>query len=400
MAARTPGRIGRNGAGSPCTSRRPFRSDIEGLRALAVILVVAFHAGVPRLTGGYVGVDVFYVISGFLITGLLVDEIERTGSISLRSFYARRARRLLPLAALVLIAVAVGMQFFTPPVFRPTVRFDAISAALYYSNWQFALESVNYLTLGGAQNPVLHYWSLSVEEQFYIAWPLLLIAAARLRGRRAWGSLRLRVAAVVAVVGGASFAYSIVETAAQPAIAYFETTTRVWEFAAGAALALVVSRRATVRPLVAAVAGALGLAAIATSAFIFGPTTQFPGTAALLPVLGTGLVIAAGMHAPGAGVGALLSTRPLAYIGKISYAWYLWHWPCLVFARTAQWARRTARSASPQPRSPSPSPSCSPSSPTPSSRFRHDARAGSRWIDDASSCSRARPPLRRSSRSG
>ena len=157
------------------------------------MLVVAFHAGIPGITGGYVGVDVFYVISGFLITGLLVDELERTGTISFRAFYARRVRRLLPLAALVLVAVAVGMQFFTPPVFRPAVRFDALSAAFYYSNWQFALESVNYLTLGGAQNPVLHYWSLSVEEQFYLVWPLLLVlAAAFCRGRGAGVRAALR----------------------------------------------------------------------------------------------------------------------------------------------------------------------------------------------------------------
>jgi peptidoglycan/LPS O-acetylase OafA/YrhL len=303
------------------------------------MLVVAFHAGVPKITGGYVGVDVFYVISGFLITGLLVDELERTGSISLRSFYARRARRLLPLAALVLIAVAVGMQFFTPPVFRPTVRFDAISAALYYSNWQFALESVNYLTLGGAQNPVLHYWSLSVEEQFYIAWPLLLIGACRLRLRSSWRpGVRARCAIVIAVVGGASLAYSLVQTAAQPAIAYFETTTRVWEFAAGAALALVVGRLARARPLVAGIGGGVGLAAVLAAAFAYGPTTEFPGTAALVPVLGACLLIAAGASAPTRGVGALLSTAPLRYIGKISYAWYLWHWPCLVFARTARFA--------------------------------------------------------------
>ena len=120
---------------------RVFRPDIEGLRAVAILLVVAFHAGVPGITGGYIGVDVFYVVSGFLITGLLIDELQRTGSISFPSFYARRVRRLLPMAALVLVAVAIGMEFFTPPVFRPTVRFDAISAAFYYSNWQYSLES-------------------------------------------------------------------------------------------------------------------------------------------------------------------------------------------------------------------------------------------------------------------
>jgi peptidoglycan/LPS O-acetylase OafA/YrhL len=319
--------------------QRSFRPDIEGLRAVAVMLVIAFHAGVPRITGGYVGVDVFYVISGFLITGLLVDELERTGTISLRGFYARRARRLLPLAALVLVAVAVGMQFFTPPVFRPTVRFDAISAAFYYSNWQFALESVNYLTLGGAQNPVLHYWSLSVEEQFYLAWPLLLILALRFRRRR-HGALgvRARCGWIIAIVGGASLAYSVVETAAQPAIAYFETTTRAWEFAAGAALALSAGRLSRAHRAAAYAAGAAGALAIVAAALTDGPTTQFPGTAALLPVAGAGLLIGAGISAPSGGVGALLSLRPLRFIGKISYAWYLWHWPCLVFARTARWA--------------------------------------------------------------
>jgi peptidoglycan/LPS O-acetylase OafA/YrhL len=306
---------------------------------VAVVLVIAFHAGVPAITGGYVGVDVFYVISGFLITGLLVDELERTGSISFASFYARRVRRLLPMAALVLVAVAVGMQFFTPPVFRPTVRFDAISAAFYYSNWQFALESVNYLTLGGAQNPVLHYWSLSVEEQFYIAWPLLLLLAVRLRRRGAPSSrVRLRCACLIAAVGGASLAYSVVETASQPAIAYFETTTRVWEFAAGAAIALSVPLLQRAPRLVSAAAGALGLAALTVSVLTDGPTTEFPGTAALLPVAGAALVIAAGVGAATFGVGALLSLAPLRFIGRISYAWYLWHWPCLVFARTARWA--------------------------------------------------------------
>jgi peptidoglycan/LPS O-acetylase OafA/YrhL len=345
MPARPSRRVGhRNAAGSSPTGRRSFRSDIEGLRALAVILVVAFHGGFPRISGGYIGVDIFYVISGFLITGLLVDELDRTGSISLRSFYARRARRLLPLAALVLVAVAVGMQIFTPPVFRPTVRFDAISAALYYSNWQFALESVNYLTLGGAQNPVLHYWSLSVEEQFYLVWPLLLILGCRLWGRTIGaGGVRLRCGAIIAVAGTVSFAYSVVETAAQPAIAYFETTTRVWEFAAGAALALVASRLARMPSRAAAAGGWLGLAAVVAAVFAYGPVTEFPGTAALLPVLGAGLLIAAGTAAPARGVSALLSIGPLRYIGKISYAWYLWHWPCLVFARTARWAPADGR---------------------------------------------------------
>ena len=216
---------------------RPFRPDIEGLRAVAVVLVVAFHAGFPAVAGGYIGVDVFYVISGFLITGLLVDELERTGSIAFAAFYGRRVRRLLPMALLVLVAVAVGMQFFTPPLFRPEIRLDAISAALYYSNWQFALNSVDYLGLDAAQNPVLHYWSLSVEEQFYLVWPLLLVAAVRLRRRGAGPSARIRLGAVIGIAGVCSLAYSLVATPAHPTIAFFATTTRVWEFAVGAGVA-------------------------------------------------------------------------------------------------------------------------------------------------------------------
>ncbi|HEY3613651.1 MAG TPA: acyltransferase, partial [Gaiellales bacterium] len=339
LRARPAGRL-RVRAAAPAGRR--FRGDIEGLRAIAVMLVVAFHAGLPGITGGYVGVDVFYVISGFLITGLLIDELERTGTISLRSFYARRVRRLLPLAALVLLAVAVGMQFFTPPVFRPTVRFDALSAAFYYSNWQFALESVNYLTLGGAQNPVLHYWSLSVEEQFYVAWPVLLVLAVAFRRGRGLG-VRARCGLLIATVGLGSLAYSQARTASQPAIAYFETTTRVWEFAAGAVIALVLPLLVRTPRTLAWLAGLAGLAAIALAVATDGPTTEFPGTAALLPVAGTALVLAAGVGAPAGGVARLLSVAPLGFIGKRSYAWYLWHWPCLVFARTAHWAPASGR---------------------------------------------------------
>jgi peptidoglycan/LPS O-acetylase OafA/YrhL len=305
---------------------------------VAVLLVVAFHAGFPAITGGYVGVDVFYVISGFLITGLLFDEVERTGSINFAAFYARRARRLLPMAMLVLVAVAVAMEFFTPPVFRPQVRFDAISAALYYSNWQFALESVNYLTLGAAQNPVLHYWSLSVEEQFYLFWPLLLLIAVRLGRRGAATGRRIRWGAVIGIVGGCSLAYSLVATPAEPATAYFATTTRVWEFAVGAGVALLATSLPRTPRIVAIALGVVGLATMITSALVYSPTTEFPGSAAIAPVLGAAAVIAAGFAVPLAGVGALLTLPPLRYIGRISYSLYLWHWPCLVFAATSRWA--------------------------------------------------------------
>jgi peptidoglycan/LPS O-acetylase OafA/YrhL len=320
------------------TASQPFRPDIQGLRAVAVLFVIAFHAGFGAIPGGYIGVDVFYVISGFLITGLLVDELERTGSIGFTAFYARRARRLLPMAMLVLVAVAVGMEFFTPPLFRPEIRSDVISAALYYSNWHFALDAVNYLGLDAQQNPVLHYWSLSVEEQFYLVWPLLLVATVRLRRHGPGPGVRTRLGAVIGIAGVSSLAYSLVATHAHPAIAFFATTARVWEFAVGAGVALLAPRLRRLPLPAAIVVGVVGLAAVVASAVLYRSTTPFPGTAAIAPVVGAAAIIAAGVAAPTSGVGAALSQPPLRYVGRISYAWYLWHWPCLVFARTARWA--------------------------------------------------------------
>ena len=311
-----------------------FRPDIEGFRAIAVGVVVAFHAGVPAIGGGYVGVDVFYVISGFLITGLLERELRASGTIQFARFYLRRALRLLPMALLVLVAIAGGMLIFTPPVYRPAVRLDEVSAMFYYANWQFALESVNYLGFGSAANPVLHYWSLSVEEQFYLVWPLLLIAAALVRSPIAV-PLRLRLAVMLGALGAASLAYSIVHTPAEPAIAYFETTTRAWEFAVGGAVALALPWIARLPRRLAPVLGLAGIAAVLGSALAYGPTTELPGSGGDSPRSRSRGGDAAGVVAPATGVGALLGLRPMRYVGRISYSWYLWHWPCLVFAGVA-----------------------------------------------------------------
>jgi peptidoglycan/LPS O-acetylase OafA/YrhL len=317
------------------SDRRParnFRADIEGLRGLAVLLVVLWHAGLPGLPGGFVGVDVFFVISGYLITGLITAEIRARGRLSLTTFYARRARRLLPSAALVLCAVAVAGYLLLPPIRWRDTAWDVVASALYLVNWRFAERSVDYLAATQAPSIVQHFWSLAVEEQFYLVWPLLLVAVAvavrRRPDRRAFRPIALRVVAALAV---GSFAWSVVQTMVEPARAYFVTTTRIWELALGALLALA---RFPVRPSAALAAGLgwTGMAAIAGSALVLDVTTPFPGAAALPVTVGTALVIAttevAGRHGP---IG-LLRVRALQAVGRISYPLYLWHWPLLVLA--------------------------------------------------------------------
>ncbi|MEU4652974.1 acyltransferase family protein [Streptomyces sp. NPDC023723] len=320
----------------PVPASRPgFRPDIEGLRALAIGLVLLYHAGADRLAGGYAGVDVFFVISGFLITGLLVRELGRTGRVSLTGFYARRMRRLLPSALTVLAAVVLAAWLLVPPADLRGVFLDVVAAALYAVNWRQAAEAVDYSALGTAASPVQHFWSLAVEEQFYVVWPLLLIAVAwwcRRRGR----DVRPRLALVLAVTAAVSFWYAVTLTRQAAGAAYFSTGTRYWELAAGGLLALVPGgwwRR--VPRWAAGAAGLAGVAGIGGAALRFGEDTAFPGPWALLPVLGAAAVIAAGAVAVDTPAGRLLSLAPVRYVGRVSYSWYLWHWPFLAF--TAVW---------------------------------------------------------------
>jgi peptidoglycan/LPS O-acetylase OafA/YrhL len=314
----------------PRRPRPTYRRDIDGLRALAIVLVVAFHAGLGIVPGGFVGVDVFFVVSGFLITGLLVDEIEQTGALSLSAFYARRVRRLLPLSALVLVSVAFLAAVILPPLTHASVAADIRSAALWFSNWHFAAESTQYMA-DTEQSPVLHYWSLSVEEQFYVVWPLLLLLV--LRSVRRWGPMaRRRTATVLVAVLAVSFLLSVVLTVTAGPWAYFGLQTRAWELAVGATLALVVHRCAALTLPAASVLGWAGLGLILYAAFTLTRATPYPGVAAVLPVAGTALVIASGARTRGAGPGAPLSHPVSVYVGKLSYGWYLWHWPLLVFA--------------------------------------------------------------------
>ncbi|BCI50855.1 acyltransferase [Mycolicibacterium litorale] len=323
----------RRGSAAGGTSRA-FRTDIEGLRAVAVLAVVLYHAGVPGLGGGFVGVDVFFVVSGFLITGLLLREVASGDGVRLGAFYAARARRLLPAAALVLVATAVGAVLLLPPLQARGVLGDAIANALYVGNYRFAIGGTDYLAATDP-SPLQHYWSLGVEEQFYLLWPVLIVGTGWLVGRRFGESAArsaLPYAAVLIAVAAGSYAVSIAWTHDWPSWAFFSLPTRAWELAVGGLIALSLPWWRRVPPVAAAAVGWTGLALIVVACTRVTASTPFPGTAALLPVAGTALVIAAGCSTPNLGVGRLLSKPLPRAIGRVSYSWYLWHWPVLILA--------------------------------------------------------------------
>lgn len=318
-------------------TRQRFRGDIEGLRAVAVLMVLVYHGNPAALPGGFVGVDVFFIISGFLISRLLLAEHERTGTISLRAFYARRARRLLPATAVVLLAVTAGTLLLLPRTRFAAIAEDVTASALYGMNWLLANRSVSYQALDGAPSPLQHFWSLGVEEQFYLFWPVVILIVVAVGGRL---RCRLRVGLTVAfaAVAAASLVTSVVLAITDPERAYFITTTRVWELALGGLLAMfVTSKRVESRrwPL-SGVAGWAGLGAIGAAAVLFSGSTVFPGWLALLPTVGAALVIGSGSVRGPRGPARLLALWPLQALGGLSYSLYLWHWPLIVFARH-QW---------------------------------------------------------------
>lgn len=320
---------------------------MEGLRAVAVLAVVAFHGAIPWAPGGFVGVDIFFVISGFLITGLMLKDVALTGRVHLGDFYARRARRILPLAGVVVMITLLATVALRPPLAVVSVAKDAVATTLYVSNWWFLHQQTDYLGSTSSPSPMLHFWSLSVEEQFYLGWPLAILGVALIfRGR----PRRRLVALLVAALGlaAASFALSLWWTATVEPRAYLATPTRVWQFMAGAVLAIaspLVARgahRAWVlhRTGLAALrwsVGGLGAGAVIWSIHRLDADNNYPGALALIPTLGAVAVILAGGlvpagHAGGApsGVSRVLGVAPLRAVGRVSYAWYLWHWPVIV----------------------------------------------------------------------
>jgi len=301
-----------------------FRSDIEGLRAVAVLLVVACHCGISWCSGGFIGVDVFFVLSGYLITGLLVAEIRRTSKVDLPRFYARRARRLLPALLLVLLAtLAAGLVIQVPQELNVAAR-AARATALYVSNVFFDHNAADYFAPDGASNPFLHTWSLGVEEQFYLFWPVLLILGLRI------GESTRASAALLTGVTILSLVFCIWSTSSNPTLAFYELPARAWEFGLGGLLT-----SASLPKLGRAawtIVGWSGLAAILLPAFFIADGSGFPGWLATIPALGTAGALAAGTALPHRGVCALLDRRLMQYMGARSYSWYLWHWPFIVFS--------------------------------------------------------------------
>jgi peptidoglycan/LPS O-acetylase OafA/YrhL len=310
---------------APHTSSAGFRGDIEGLRAVAVLAVLAYHAKLGPFPGGYIGVDVFFVVSGYLISSLLMRDLQVSGAKALPSFWARRARRLLPGSFVVVATTLVLGRLLLDPLAQRDLMRDALAVTTFTVNIVFAHRQSDYLTSQLAPSPLLHFWSLALEEQFYIVWPLLLLAATRARRRCRW-----LPAAMVAVLLMGSLALCIRLTSHHQPQAFFLLPTRAWELLAGAALAVAGTSVHRIPAAVRAPAGWLGLAAVAVIATRFSDLTRFPGLAATLPVAATVLVLAAGGCRYGPAL--LLDIHPLTWLGTRSYGTYLWHWPILVFA--------------------------------------------------------------------
>jgi peptidoglycan/LPS O-acetylase OafA/YrhL len=300
-----------------------IRPDIQALRALAVGSVVLFHLWPNRLTGGYVGVDVFFVISGFLVTSHLLTEIRTTGGLRPLQFWARRLKRLQPAALLTLLITTVGIVRWVPRNIWHQFFTDIIGSTFDVENWVLAHNSVDYLASTNVPSPVQHYWTLSVEEQFYLGLPLVLIAAvgvSRLLGLHRGRTL----GAALGIVVAGSLAYSFWLTSTTPTVAYFSSFTRAWEFGCGSLLAMLAVRAGRRARQLAPWAG---VGAIAVACLQFDDTTPFPGLAAALPVLGAAVCIWAGEGSVLEWAGRI----PLvALVGRVSYAMYLWHWPLVV----------------------------------------------------------------------
>ena len=311
-----------------------FLPDIEGLRAVAVLLVLVYHAKFDLFSGGLIGVDVFFVLSGFLITSLLLREMASTGTVSLANFWARRARRLLPASGLVIVFTLLAGRVVLDGLTQADLGHDAIAACLFVANIRFWHVGTDYLAGGLPESGLLHFWSLAVEEQFYMIWPWLLLGMVKVARLKRWA-----LGTVMALIAAGSLAWCVWATygdARWHSWAFFMLPARAWELMAGALLALAGGHLwrllGRVADTVSASLGWLGLGAIVGMSVAYRSTPLFPGYITAIPVVATVLLIHAGTATPDAGPAVLLRTRPMQWIGARSYAIYLWHFPLLVLA--------------------------------------------------------------------
>lgn len=316
--------------------RLGYRVDIEGLRAIAILLVIGAHAAVPGFSGGFVGVDIFFVLSGFLITGLLVQEVVDTGSLQFANFYLRRLRRLFPALFVMLIGSSSMAALILAPTAQMTQATTGLSVVAWVSNVHFALSRLDYFAPGNETNIFLHTWSLGVEEQFYLAWPALIYVMLRSAGARDLGRLRLGVV----LLGVCSLIACVLLTYRQPQLAFYMMPLRAWQFALGAWIWLEfrtdadwLARRCSVGAAAAAIGG-LGLILLFAAGCLLDAEKPYPGFYALVPSLGAAMVIASGSASRRTFVQRMLSLPGLQAIGRVSYSWYLWHWPILLLGHS------------------------------------------------------------------
>ncbi len=317
---------GRNPSRSEALVASPFRCDIEGLRAIAILAIIGFHFKVSWLRGGFVGVDVFFVVSGYLITGLLVGELDKTGRVNLENFYGKRARRLLPTLLLVTVITLACATIFLPPPEQMRAARAAIASSLYVSNFWFLQQWFDYFAPENANNPFLHTWALSVEVQFYILWSVLFLVVGRLKLQR--NALLIAIASI----SFASFIFCLWLTHTKQAWAFYASPARVWEFGLGGL--------ASFAPVVrwfrnsASAIGWCGFLLLLTSFALIDEDSVFPGFAALMPAGATACLLMSGAGKSARSPASLLGGEPFQWLGQRSYSIYLWHWPIIVFAST------------------------------------------------------------------
>lgn len=313
----------------PQDYRAEFRPDVQAVRALAVMLVVLYHADIPGVHGGFLGVDVFFVVSGFVITNVLLRERASKGTTSIPGFYARRIRRILPAATVVLIATVFATYHWLSFITGSTNADDAKYVAAFVGNFRFAALGTQYFTANQPPSTLQQFWSLAVEEQFYLVWPVLFLLLTS-----PWKVLApvMRLLSVLSLVIAVSLAWCIIETRQNEVWAFFSPLTRAWELALGALLAVLAPHWRGRSPRLGFVLACAGLLAVLLSAWFYSSTTLWPGTAIIAPVVGSGMIIAGGsLRGPG-GSGRLVNFPPVQWLGNISYSLYLVHWPVIAIA--------------------------------------------------------------------